>query len=74
MVSTDPQQLDYASSEATQESQFFVQAIGETVLPVIPHADDYLRIICTSIAFRPIRFPLGTLFASGEWTQRTIGK
>jgi len=39
-----------------------VQAIGETLLPIIPHIDDYSCLICTSIAFKPIRLTCGHLF------------
>ncbi|TDL24707.1 hypothetical protein BD410DRAFT_785400 [Rickenella mellea] len=39
-----------------------VQAIGETLLPVVPHIDDYACLICTSIAFKPIRLACGHLF------------
>ncbi|KAG6866165.1 hypothetical protein C0991_008119 [Blastosporella zonata] len=39
-----------------------VQAIGETLLPIIPHLDDYSCLICLSIAFKPIRLACGHLF------------
>ncbi|KDQ52928.1 hypothetical protein JAAARDRAFT_39876 [Jaapia argillacea MUCL 33604] len=39
-----------------------VQAIGETLLPIIPQIDDYACLICTSIAFKPIRLQCGHLF------------
>ncbi|KAG5653773.1 hypothetical protein H0H81_010614 [Sphagnurus paluster] len=39
-----------------------VQAIGETLIPIIPHLDDYACLICTSIAFKPIRLNCGHLF------------
>ncbi|KAF8816422.1 hypothetical protein BYT27DRAFT_7077428 [Phlegmacium glaucopus] len=39
-----------------------VQAIGETLIPIIPHLDDYSCLICTSIAFKPIRLTCGHLF------------
>jgi len=39
-----------------------VQAIGEILLPIIPHVDDYECLICTSIAFKPIRLVCGHLF------------
>lgn len=42
--------------------QLLVQAIGENILPIIPHVDDYSCIICTSIAFKPIRLSCGHLF------------
>ncbi|KAG7095115.1 hypothetical protein E1B28_005899 [Marasmius oreades] len=39
-----------------------VQAVGETLLPIIPHIDDYSCAICTNIAFKPIRLNCGHLF------------
>ncbi|KAI0029901.1 SPX domain-containing protein [Vararia minispora EC-137] len=39
-----------------------VQAIGEVLLPIIPHIDDYSCAICTSIAFKPIRLSCRHLF------------
>ncbi|KXN82923.1 hypothetical protein AN958_02006 [Leucoagaricus sp. SymC.cos] len=42
--------------------RILVQAIGETLLPIIPHIDDYSCLICTSIAFKPIRLDCGHLF------------
>ncbi|KAJ3717986.1 SPX domain-containing protein [Lentinula raphanica] len=39
-----------------------VQALGETLLPIIPHVDDYSCIICTNLAFKPIRLGCGHLF------------
>lgn len=42
--------------------RILVQAIGEILLPVIPHLDDYSCLICTGIAFKPIRLNCGHLF------------
>ncbi|TFY73592.1 hypothetical protein EWM64_g10420, partial [Hericium alpestre] len=42
--------------------RMLVQAIGVTLLPIIPHVDDYACLICTSIAFKPIRLFCGHLF------------
>ncbi|KAF7979191.1 hypothetical protein HWV62_43114 [Athelia sp. TMB] len=42
--------------------RILVQAVGETLLPIIPHVDDYSCLICTSIAFKPIRLFCGHLF------------
>lgn len=39
-----------------------IQAFGETLLPIIPHIDDYACVICTGIAFKPIRLQCGHLF------------
>ncbi|KIJ14853.1 hypothetical protein PAXINDRAFT_169528 [Paxillus involutus ATCC 200175] len=46
----------------TSLPRLLVQAIGETLLPVVPHIDDYSCLICTSIAFKPIRLGCGHLF------------
>ncbi|KAF8841393.1 hypothetical protein BDN67DRAFT_1010703 [Paxillus ammoniavirescens] len=46
----------------TSLPRLLVQAIGETLLPVVPHIDDYSCLICTSIAFKPIRLRCGHLF------------
>ncbi|KIY45090.1 hypothetical protein FISHEDRAFT_50052 [Fistulina hepatica ATCC 64428] len=43
-------------------SHILVQSITETLLPIIPHIDDYSCIICTSIAFKPVRLSCGHLF------------
>ncbi|KAF8955392.1 SPX domain-containing protein [Flammula alnicola] len=42
--------------------RILVQAIGETLLPIIPSVEDYSCLICTSIAFKPIRLSCGHLF------------
>jgi hypothetical protein len=42
--------------------RILIQAIGETLLPLIPHLDDYACLICTSIAFTPIRLSCGHFF------------
>ncbi|TFK37062.1 SPX domain-containing protein [Crucibulum laeve] len=47
---------------STSLPRVLVQAVGETLLPVIPHLDDYACLICTSIAFKPIRLNCGHLF------------
>ncbi|KAH9943573.1 hypothetical protein B0H21DRAFT_748514 [Amylocystis lapponica] len=51
-----------APRTATSLSLLLGQAIGEMILPVIPHIDDYACLICTSIAFKPIRLRCGHLF------------
>ncbi|KAI0368509.1 hypothetical protein BV20DRAFT_969138 [Pilatotrama ljubarskyi] len=43
------------SSETLSLSLLLVQALTETLLPIIPHIDDYSCVICTSLAFKPIR-------------------
>jgi hypothetical protein len=48
--------------ESASLPRILVQAICETLLPVIPHVDDYSCLICTSIAFKPIRLFCGHLF------------
>lgn len=47
---------------STSLPRILVQAVGETLLPIIPHVDDYACLICTSIAFKPIRLFCGHLF------------
>lgn len=42
--------------------QLLAQAIGDIILPIIPQIDDYSCVICTSIAFKPIRLSCGHLF------------
>ena len=42
--------------------QLLVQAIGDVILPIVPRVDDYSCVICTSIAFKPIRLSCGHLF------------
>ncbi|KAF9009176.1 hypothetical protein BDZ89DRAFT_1143956 [Hymenopellis radicata] len=49
-------------AKAISFPRILVQAIGEMLLPVIPHLDDYACLICTAIAFKPIRLNCGHLF------------
>ncbi|KAK7044688.1 SPX domain-containing protein [Favolaschia claudopus] len=42
--------------------RIMVQELGTTLLPIIPSIDDYTCLICTSIAFKPIRLACGHLF------------
>ncbi|KAJ7597838.1 SPX domain-containing protein [Mycena floridula] len=49
-------------SSSASLPRLLVQAIGEMLLPVIPHIDDYSCLICTGIAFKPIRLQCGHLF------------
>ncbi|GJE87004.1 SPX domain-containing protein [Phanerochaete sordida] len=46
----------------TSLAVMLVQALGETLLPIVPHIDDYACVICTAIAFKPIRLRCGHLF------------
>ncbi|KAF8592143.1 hypothetical protein K439DRAFT_1656201 [Ramaria rubella] len=39
-----------------------VVALTETLMPIVPHIDDYLCSICMVIAFKPIRLHCGHLF------------
>ncbi|KAG9311312.1 hypothetical protein JVU11DRAFT_8400 [Chiua virens] len=43
-------------------ARLLVQAIGEVLLPIVPHIDDYSCLICTYIAFKPIRLSCGHFF------------
>ncbi|KAF7977535.1 hypothetical protein HWV62_3308 [Athelia sp. TMB] len=54
---------------STSLPRILVQAVGETLLPIIPHVDDYSCLICMSIAFKPIRLFCGHLFCV-----RKVGK
>lgn len=47
---------------ASSLTRLLVQAVGETLLPIVPAVDDYACLICTSIAFKPIRLACGHLF------------
>ncbi|KAI0079186.1 hypothetical protein K474DRAFT_1659490 [Panus rudis PR-1116 ss-1] len=49
-------------SSNTSLAMMLVQAIGQTLLPIVPHIDDYACAICTNIAFKPIRLQCGHLF------------
>ncbi|KAK0206748.1 SPX domain-containing protein [Desarmillaria ectypa] len=51
-------------SKSVSLPRILVQAIGEILLPVIPHLDDYACLICTNIAFKPIRLSCGHLFCA----------
>ncbi|KIK52382.1 hypothetical protein GYMLUDRAFT_49974 [Collybiopsis luxurians FD-317 M1] len=53
----------YPSSDTISSlPRTLVQALSTTLLPIIPHIDDYSCIICTNIAFKPIRLGCGHLF------------
>lgn len=36
-----------------------IVALTERLLPILPHIDDYLCLICTSLAYKPIRLNCG---------------
>ncbi|CAK5262036.1 unnamed protein product [Mycena citricolor] len=42
--------------------RILVQELGTTLLPIVPSLDDYSCLICTSLAFKPIRLSCGHLF------------
>lgn len=50
------------SPSSSSLPRILVQAISETLLPIIPHLDDYACVICMNIAFKPIRLDCGHLF------------
>ncbi|KAI0644143.1 SPX domain-containing protein [Trametes meyenii] len=50
------------SIESLSLSLLLVQALTETLLPIIPHIDDYSCVICTGLAFKPIRLRCSHLF------------
>lgn len=39
-----------------------VLAVTEVLLPVVPHIDDYSCLICTGLAYKPVRLGCGHLF------------
>ncbi|CUA72004.1 Transcriptional regulator of yeast form adherence 3 [Candida albicans SC5314] [Rhizoctonia solani] len=50
-------------SHATGElPQMLITTLTETLLPILPSLEDYSCLICTSIAFKPIRLSCGHLF------------
>ncbi|EPQ51605.1 hypothetical protein GLOTRDRAFT_140984 [Gloeophyllum trabeum ATCC 11539] len=55
-------QSDFLYGSASSLPRVLVQAIGETLLPIVPHVDDYACLICTGIAFKPIRLRCSHLF------------
>ena len=57
-----PAELALFPQSPTSLPRLLAQAIGEILLPVVPHVDDYSCIICTSIAFKPIRLACGHFF------------
>ncbi|TFK23078.1 hypothetical protein FA15DRAFT_670919 [Coprinopsis marcescibilis] len=61
-TSSSSQLAIFTRLSSTSLPRLLVQAIGETLLPIIPHVDDYACLICTGIAFKPIRLSCGHLF------------
>ncbi|KAG6878457.1 hypothetical protein C0993_006297 [Termitomyces sp. T159_Od127] len=61
-LSSHSQTVVLANQHTLTLPRTLVQAIGETLLPIIPQIDDYSCLICTSIAFKPIRLSCGHLF------------
>ncbi|EIW74032.1 hypothetical protein CONPUDRAFT_140639 [Coniophora puteana RWD-64-598 SS2] len=60
--SSSPDSLALMPAPPTSLPRLLVQALSETVLPIVPHLDDYACLICTSLAFKPIRLRCGHLF------------
>ncbi|EJD34798.1 hypothetical protein AURDEDRAFT_188931 [Auricularia subglabra TFB-10046 SS5] len=50
------------SAPATSLAHNLLLALTETLLPILPTVEDYTCLICTSIAFKPIRLDCGHLF------------
>ncbi|KAH0579150.1 hypothetical protein H2248_003303 [Termitomyces sp. 'cryptogamus'] len=61
-LSSHSQAVVLANKHPPTLPRTLVQAIGEILLPIIPQIDDYSCLICTSIAFKPIRLSCGHLF------------
>ncbi|KAF9261076.1 hypothetical protein L218DRAFT_961763 [Marasmius fiardii PR-910] len=59
LLNRDTPVMTYAFADLPR---VLVQAVGEVLLPIIPHVDDYACVICTNIAFKPIRLNCGHLF------------
>ena len=59
---SQPQALVSYATTFKSLSRTLVQAIGETLIPIIPYIDDYSCLICTNIAFKPIRLTCGHVF------------
>lgn len=60
------------TSETLTLSLLLVQALTETLLPIIPHIDDYSCVICTSLAFKPIRLHCSHLFCVRCVVRRSV--
>ncbi|KAG8738871.1 hypothetical protein FRC10_006420 [Ceratobasidium sp. 414] len=54
--------LPISRSGAGDLPQMLITTLTETLLPVLPSLDDYSCLICTSIAFKPIRLSCSHLF------------
>ncbi|KAL1751930.1 SPX domain-containing protein [Schizophyllum commune] len=56
--------IDLLQSNPSAHSlaHLLVQSMTETLLPIIPHLEDYSCLICTDVAFKPIRLACGHLF------------
>jgi hypothetical protein len=61
-IANEPSPFNSISHEFLLLPRILVQAIHETLLPLIPSIDDYSCLICTGIAFKPIRLACGHLF------------
>ncbi|KAI6032606.1 hypothetical protein F5J12DRAFT_944819 [Pisolithus orientalis] len=59
---TPPSEVVLSTQPLMPLQRLLVQAIGEKLLPVVPYIDDYSCLICTSIAFKPVRLDCGHLF------------
>ncbi|KAI6026536.1 hypothetical protein BKA83DRAFT_4244656 [Pisolithus microcarpus] len=59
---TPPSEVVLSTQPLMPLQRLLVQAIGEKLLPVIPYIEDYCCLICTSIAFKPVRLDCGHLF------------
>ena len=45
-----------SNPSANSLAHLLVQSMTETLLPIIPHLEDYSCLICTDVAFKPIRY------------------
>lgn len=60
--SSPPAELALSSQSPVYLPRLLVQAIGEILLPIVPHVDDYSCLICTGLAFKPIRLSCSHVF------------
>ncbi|QRV78549.1 RING finger protein [Ceratobasidium sp. AG-Ba] len=61
-IATSLSVLPISQSRAGDLPQVLITTLTETLLPILPSIDDYSCLICTSIAFKPIRLSCGHLF------------
>ncbi|KAG1728934.1 hypothetical protein EDB19DRAFT_1897348 [Suillus lakei] len=61
-VSLPPVELASLPQPLASLPRLLVQAVSKILLPIVPHINNYLCLICTSLTFKPIRLGHGHLF------------